>query len=113
MGCVQSRGDSPRSAGGSTTGGGDSERSERSGGGGVAGPPDAAFLAEVHRRRVEANNPGAAHLDHQDALGRYEAAADARGVAKPFNYRQWDTKALREATAALKGGHGHQAAALA
>jgi hypothetical protein len=101
MGCVQSR-DSPRSAGSGS--GGDSERSERSGPG-VAGPPDAAFLAEVHRRRVEANNPGAAHLDHQDALGRYEAAADARGVAKPFNYRQWDTKALREATAALKGGH--------
>lgn len=97
MGCVQGRdGESPRS-GGST---------ERSDAGGVAAPrgPDAAFLAEVHRKRVAENNPQAAYQEKEDALGRYEAAAEARGVQKPFTYRQWDAATLRAETAKLKGG---------
>ena len=111
MGCVQSRGDeSPRSAGyGSGASGGDSDRSDR---GGAASVPDAAFLAAVHRKRVEENNPQAAHLDKQDALGRYEAAVESRGLPKPFDYRNWTTQKLREETARIKGGAAAASAAL-
>ena len=74
--------------------------------------PNAAFLAAVHRKRVEDNNPQAAHLDKQDALGRYEAAVESRGLPKPFDYRNWTTQKLREETARIKGGAAAASAAL-
>jgi hypothetical protein len=114
MGCMQSRGDeSPRSAGygSGAASGGDSDRSSDRGG--AANVPDAAFLAAVHRKRVEENNPQAAHLDKQDALGRYEAAAESRSLPKPFDYRNWETQKLRDETARIKGGAAAASAALA
>ena len=114
MGCMQSRGDeSPRGSAagygsGASAAGGDSDRSSDRGG--AANVPDAAFLAAVHRKRVEENNPQAAHLDKQDALGRYEAAVESRGLPKPFDYRNWTTQKLREETARVKGGAAAAAA---
>ena len=103
MGCAQSRdGESPRSGGGT----------DRSDAGGVTAPrgPDAAFLADVHRKRVAENNPQAAYQEKEDAIGRYEAAAEARGAQKPFAYKNWDVAKLRAETAKLKSGASVMAA---
>lgn len=89
MGCVQSRDDSPRSEGSAI--------------GGAAAPvsADPAFLAEVHRKRIQENAPGAAYKEQQDALGRYEALVDA--AERPIDYRSRNAAWLRAETAKRRG----------
>ena len=83
MGCVQSRdGGGDRTLGGSVVGG-------------AAAPQQVSsdFMADVHKKRLEAANPGAAYKDQQDALGRYEALVDVND--RPVDYRSRDAAWLR------------------